>query len=136
MVQLPVSLVRGQDQQSVEARLLDLEPRHVADFQSLWQAQLRQFSQADKYWDWAFKERLTIRDVNYEGYAVESEGRTQGLMIWRPNGIPHSFIRVKGWSMWLRYRSLRGIGSPFRTRLSSRRSAVLCCLFLGSGVLS
>jgi hypothetical protein len=81
MVQLPVSLVRGHDQQSVEARLLDLQPRHVADFQSLWQAQLRQFSQADKYWDWAFKEQLAIRDVNYKGYAVECEGRTHGLMM-------------------------------------------------------
>ena len=81
MVQLSVSLVRGHDQQTVEARLLDLQPRHVADFQSLWQAQLRQFSQEDKYWDWAFKERLTIRDVNYEGYAVEYEGCTQGLMM-------------------------------------------------------
>lgn len=81
MVQLPVSLIRGYDQRSIEARLLDLQPRHVDDFQSLWQAQLRQSSQEDKYWDWAFKERLTLRDVNYEGYAIEYEDRTQGLMM-------------------------------------------------------
>lgn len=81
MVQLPVSLVQGHNQQSVEAQLLDLQPRHIADFQSLWQTQLRQFFQEDQYWDWALKERLTIRDVNYEGYAIEYEGRTQGLMM-------------------------------------------------------
>lgn len=66
MVQLPVSLVQGNNQQTVAALLLDLELRHVADFQSLWQAQLRQFSQKDKYWDWAFKEQLTLRDANIE----------------------------------------------------------------------
>ena len=81
MVQLPVSLVQGNNQQTVAALLLDLELRHVADFQSLWQAQLRQFSQEDKYWDWAFKEQLTLRDANYEGYIVEYDGRTQGMMM-------------------------------------------------------
>lgn len=81
MVQLPVNLVRGYEQHPVVAQLLDLQPRHVADFQSLWQTQLRQFLQEDKYWDWAFKERLSLQDANYEGFAVECEGRTQGLMM-------------------------------------------------------
>ncbi|NEP19777.1 MAG: GNAT family N-acetyltransferase [Leptolyngbya sp. SIO4C1] len=81
MVQLPVNLIRCRDQQIVDATLLSLAENHVADFESLWQDQLRQFSQEDKYWDWAFKRRLTINNVNYECYAIECEGSTQGLMM-------------------------------------------------------
>ena len=61
--------------------LLDLAQKHVSDFQSLWQVQLQQFSQEDKYWDWAFKERLAIHDANYECYAIEHDNTTQGLMM-------------------------------------------------------
>lgn len=81
MVQLSVSLVRGHDDQVVEAMLVSLAQNHVLDFESFWQDQLRQFIQEDKYWDWAFKQRLTTTRINYEGYAVECEGRTQGLMM-------------------------------------------------------
>ena len=81
MALLSISIVRGDDQQTVEAMLLDLEQKHIADFQSLWQSQLRQFSQEDKYWDWAFKERLAMRNANYECYAIEYDDSAQGLMM-------------------------------------------------------
>ena len=61
--------------------LLDLAQKHASDFQSLWQVQLQQFSQEDKYWDWAFKERLAIHDANYECYAIEHDNTIQGLMM-------------------------------------------------------
>lgn len=81
MVQLPISLVRGSDGQVVEATLLGLAQNHIADFESFWRDQLRQFSQEDKYWDWVFKQRLATTNANYECYAVECEGQTQGLMM-------------------------------------------------------
>lgn len=39
-----------------------------------------QASQEDKYWDWHFKQRLSETRDNYEAYAVECEGNTQGLI--------------------------------------------------------
>ena len=81
MVQLPVNLVRGSDNQVVEAALLSLAPNHVSDFEEFWRDQLRQFSAEDKYWDWAFKQRLANVNANYECYAIEYDGRTQGLTM-------------------------------------------------------
>ena len=65
MVQLPVNLVRGSDNQVVEATLLSLAPNHVSDFEAFWRDQLRQFSAEDKYWDWAFKQWLANANANY-----------------------------------------------------------------------
>ncbi|MEO0647184.1 MAG: GNAT family N-acetyltransferase [Cyanobacteria bacterium J06650_10] len=81
MVAISVNIVRGGDRQPVNALLVGLSPKHIADFEALWKAQLRQFSQDDKYWDWAFKQRLADTRDNYEAYAVECEGQAQGLMM-------------------------------------------------------
>ncbi|WP_346294300.1 GNAT family N-acetyltransferase [Sphaerothrix gracilis] len=95
MVRLPISLVRGNNQQVVEAILLELNQQHVADFHSFWQASLRRFSQEDKYWDWAFKQRLTVRNARYESYAVECDGCTQGLMMLETEGHASQFYPGK-----------------------------------------
>jgi hypothetical protein len=81
MVTRPVSLQRGIDNQYVDATLLKLTPKHVEDFIAFWQSPLRQATQEDKYWDWAFKQRLADTGENHECYAIECEGSTQGLMM-------------------------------------------------------
>lgn len=76
-----VNIVRSSDRQTVGALLVRLSSKHIEDFEAFWKARLRQFSQDDKYWDWAFKQRLVDTRANYEAYAIECEGRTQGLMM-------------------------------------------------------
>lgn len=79
-MQISVELRRGADNQAVSATLLSLTAKHVEDFAVRWRSPLVQASQEDKYWDWHFKQRLSETRDNYEGYAVECEGDTQGLM--------------------------------------------------------
>ena len=81
MVAVKVNLQRGDSDQLVEATLLGLDARHVNSFQQDWTPLLRQFSQVDKFWDWAFKQRSTISYGNYECYAIEAGKQTQGLMM-------------------------------------------------------
>jgi hypothetical protein len=81
MVTIKVNLIRGDSNQSVEATLLDAAPRHVTSFQQDWKPMLRQFSQEDKYWDWAFKQRSADNHGRYECYAIEADEQTQGLMM-------------------------------------------------------
>ncbi len=76
-----VRILRGVDNQPVEATLLGLTQKHVEDFTTQWQAPLIQATQEDKFWDWAFKHRITSTRDNYEGCAIECEGTTQGLMM-------------------------------------------------------
>lgn len=80
-MQLKIELKRGVDNTSVEAYLVDLVQRHVDDYVNDWVESLRLFSQEDKYWDWIFKLRYIANQENLEGYAVECENKTQGLMI-------------------------------------------------------
>lgn len=80
MVRLSVELRRGEDNQATAATLLSLSPKHVENFASTWQPSLRQASQADKYWDWHFNQRLSTTCDNYESYAIECEDRLQGLL--------------------------------------------------------
>lgn len=81
MVTVKVNLKRGDSNQSVEATLLDAAPRHVTSFQQDWKPMLRQFSQEDKYWDWAFKQQSADNHDRYECYAIEADGQMQGLMM-------------------------------------------------------
>lgn len=80
-MQRKISLKRGNDNTSVEAYLVDLGQRHVDDYVNNWVEKLRLFTQEDKYWDWMFKLRYIANQANLEGYAVECENTTQGLMI-------------------------------------------------------
>jgi GNAT superfamily N-acetyltransferase len=79
-VQQSIQLVRGRDNQIVEATLLSLAPKHLDDFDNLWLQQLLLYRQEDKYWDWVLKKRMSLNNENYESYAIEYEERTQGLM--------------------------------------------------------
>ena len=77
-----VELIRGQDSMTVEAYLVELAQKHVNDYVLQWKEQLRLYGQEDKFWDWEFKLQFIIsRQENREGYAIEYEGETQGLMF-------------------------------------------------------
>lgn len=77
-----VGLIRTQDNVVVEADLVELQTKHAHDYNCKWKEQLRLFTQEDKFWDWEFKLEFVInKQPNREGYAIEYEGETQGLMI-------------------------------------------------------
>ncbi len=76
-----VQLIRSQDSVIVEAHLVELAQNHVDDYLSSWKSQLILYSLEDKFWDWEFKLQFISRQENREGYAIEYEGETQGLML-------------------------------------------------------
>lgn len=124
MVALTVNLSRGNSNQLAEAVLLDLEQRHVDDFQTDWVASLRQSAQDDKYWDWVFKQRAATNYGNYECYAIEAEGRTQGLMmietLWHRSqvavGQPLVYVEALSVAPWNRLQIQR---PPYFKRVGS-----------------
>lgn len=65
----------------MEAILTDISQKHLDDFDTLWKARLQRSTQEDQFWDWELKHRVYLSDAHYEGYAIECEGRTQGLML-------------------------------------------------------
>jgi hypothetical protein len=75
-----VQLIRGIDNQIVEAVLLTLAQNHIDDVENLWRKQLKLYRQEDKYWDWLFKKRISGSWDNYETYAIEYQEKTQGLL--------------------------------------------------------
>jgi hypothetical protein len=79
-VQRQVQLIRGANNTPVNAYLVELKQKHIDDYETLWKNQLRLHLQDDKFWDWAFKLRFILHGPNREGYAIELEGETQGLM--------------------------------------------------------
>ncbi|WP_341531636.1 GNAT family N-acetyltransferase (plasmid) [Nostoc sp. UHCC 0302] len=81
-MRIEVRLIRGQDNIIVEADLVKLAQKHVDDYISRWKDKLTLYEQEDKFWDWEFKLQFVInRQPNREGYAIEYEGETQGLML-------------------------------------------------------
>ncbi len=76
-----IEIKRGIDNTNVEAYLVDLSQNHVDDYTNCWVESLRLFTQEDKYWDWGFKLKYISNSDNLEGYAVEHQNQTQGLMI-------------------------------------------------------
>lgn len=77
-----VELIRGQDNTIVEGDLVELTQKHVDDYANKWKEQLNLHDQSDKFWDWEFKLQFVIsRQPNREGYAIEYENETQGLIL-------------------------------------------------------
>lgn len=65
----------------IRAAIVAIAAKHVRDFEEHWQPALESMKEEDKYWDWAFKKRLSLQDDNFEGYALECENMTQGLIM-------------------------------------------------------
>ncbi|MBD2496734.1 MAG: GNAT family N-acetyltransferase [Nostoc sp. TH1S01] len=81
-MQSNVRLIRGQDSITIEADLVELRQKHADEYTSRWKEQLSLHGQEDKFWDWEFKLQFVIsRQPNREGFAIEYEDETQGLMI-------------------------------------------------------
>ncbi|MBD2457725.1 GNAT family N-acetyltransferase [Nostoc sp. FACHB-87] len=81
-MQSNVRLIRGQDSITVKADLVELTQKHADEYTSRWKEQLKLHGQEDKFWDWEFKLQFVIsRQPNREGYAIEYDSETQGLML-------------------------------------------------------
>ncbi|GAA6614790.1 GNAT family N-acetyltransferase [Scytonema sp. NUACC26] len=76
-----IYLNRSIDNSTVEATIVNLATKHVEDFENQWAELLRQYKQQDKFWDLMVKLRMISRFDNYEGYAVEYENQTEGLLV-------------------------------------------------------
>jgi hypothetical protein len=87
-VQFEVPLIRVSNAASVIGLLVTLTTKHLDDFRAVWREQLRTSTDEDRYWDWEQKQRIYLTDSAgiYEGYAIECEGLTQGMMILQVRG--------------------------------------------------
>jgi hypothetical protein len=86
--QAEVSLIRAFDRSIVPGLLMTLTENHLDDFATFWKARLITSEDEDQYWDWEAKKNtyLTSGIGIYEGYAVECEQITQGLMLLQTGG--------------------------------------------------
>jgi hypothetical protein len=87
-VQFEVPLIRFRDAVSVIGSLVTLTTKHLDDFRTVWKEQLKTSADEDRYWDWNQKQRIYLAGGidTYEGYAIECEGLTQGMMILQLRG--------------------------------------------------
>ncbi len=87
-VQFEVPLIRVRDTALIVGLLVTLKIEHLNDFRSLWREQLRTSADEDQYWDWEQKQRIYLAGGRgiYEGYAIECEQLTQGMMILQVRG--------------------------------------------------
>jgi hypothetical protein len=87
-VQFEVQLIRVRDAVSIVGLLVPLTSKHLNDFRSVWRERLRTSADEDQYWDWEQKQRIYLSGGTgiYEGYAIECEQLTQGMMILQVRG--------------------------------------------------
>lgn len=76
-----IQLIQVQDNQLIDALLVHLTERHLHDFEQLWKADLSATTAEDRFWDWEVKNRIYLSQPTFEGYAIECEASTQGLML-------------------------------------------------------
>jgi hypothetical protein len=65
----------------IDATLSKVSTKNLDDFELVWKPLLQDSIAEDRVWDWVKKERIYVASPNYESYAVECEGMTQGLML-------------------------------------------------------
>lgn len=87
-VQFEVPLIRVRDASSIVGSLVALTIKHLNDFKAVWREQLSTSADEDQYWDWEQKQRIYLAGGIgiYEGYAIECEQMTQGMMILQVRG--------------------------------------------------
>ena len=76
-----IQIIQVQTNQLVDALLTTLTHKHLNDFEQAWKAQLRTSTEEDQFWDWEMKNRVYLSTSNYEGYAIECDNMTQGMML-------------------------------------------------------
>ena len=68
--------------QLVEAVLADsIESNHLADFEQLWKSFPGAPEKEHKHWDWRKKVDYYSGQLSYNCFALECDGKTQGMMI-------------------------------------------------------
>lgn len=87
-VQFEVQLIRVGDAASTTGALVPLSTKHLDDFRTVWRERLRTSTDEDQYWDWEQKQRIYLAGGAgiYEGYAIECEQLTQGMMLLQVRG--------------------------------------------------
>ncbi|MBW4667145.1 MAG: GNAT family N-acetyltransferase [Cyanomargarita calcarea GSE-NOS-MK-12-04C] len=76
-----IRLNRGTDNVPVEASIVNLNNKHVEDFENIWMGLLRLYQQDDKFWDLETKLLMISSYHSYEGYAVECNDQTEGVLL-------------------------------------------------------
>ncbi|KAM3108924.1 hypothetical protein ACJ2PR_28350 [Phormidesmis sp. 146-33] len=79
-------LIRGSSGAIVTGLLVTLTEKHLDDYETFWKSRLQQVEAADKFFDWEWKQRVLVPSGEAEGYAIEQEQMTQGLMMLRTRG--------------------------------------------------
>lgn len=59
----------------------ELDDKNIEDFDRLWRPMLQSKGTSDSHWKWAEKARAAARLTQYETFAVECGGKTQGLIF-------------------------------------------------------
>jgi hypothetical protein len=85
-IQIEVPLIQGSSGVAVTGLLVTLTEKHLDDYETSWKAQLQVVKAADKFFDWAWQQRVLVPSGEAEGYAIEHEQMTQGLMMIRTRG--------------------------------------------------
>jgi hypothetical protein len=85
---IEVQLIRSIDGKSIPAWLMPLAAKHSADFKTFWKEQLVGSTDEDQYWDWERKKQIYLASGIglFEGYAIECDRMTQGMMIIQTRG--------------------------------------------------
>ena len=85
---IEVQLIRSIDGKSIPAWLVPLTAKHSADFNTFWRERLIGSTDEDQYWDWERKKQIYLASGMgiFEGYAIECEQMTQGMMIIQTGG--------------------------------------------------
>jgi hypothetical protein len=86
VIQLDVPLVDGMSGAVVMGSLVTMTEKHLEDYESFWKKRLDQVEAADRFFEWAWKKRIFVSSGDSEGYAIEYDNMTQGLMILRVRG--------------------------------------------------
>jgi hypothetical protein len=86
VIQLDVPLVDGMSGAIVMGSLVTMAEKHLDDYESCWKNRLDQVEAVDRFFEWAWKKRVLVSSGDSEGYAIEYEKMTQGLMMLRVRG--------------------------------------------------
>lgn len=75
-----VEIFNTEEQCLIEATILEIQDRHLQDFEEIWVPQLTELSEEDKDLDLALKKRLSRKYDDFEVYALECDNIAQGFI--------------------------------------------------------
>ncbi|MEA5467244.1 hypothetical protein [Spirulina sp. 06S082] len=75
-----VEIFNTEEKCLIEATILEIQDRHLRDFEEIWVPQLTELSEEDKDLDLALKKRLSRKYDDFEVYALECDNIAQGFI--------------------------------------------------------